>query len=108
MNNANNWYVLAGKQVWPVCIGIFLVVFSQQPGKFYSILIERIEKDSAPEFGGLSELGEMAGKTEVSELLFRDLPIEAMDGMKWLHDSKTFIQKPSPYYFGFYDSRRDS
>lgn len=81
MENPNNWYGLASTRVWTVCIGILRVVFSQQAGKFYSILIERIEKASAFKLD-LPWLGETAGKTEVSELLFRDLPIEAMDGMK--------------------------
>jgi hypothetical protein len=80
MNNETSWVGFAGKLVWPVFIGILLLIFSGESSELYAILKDRIKSGSAVKLGSFLELGAQAGKTEVSQLLFRDLPIEAIGG----------------------------
>ncbi|MCA9498223.1 MAG: hypothetical protein KC588_03415 [Nitrospira sp.] len=58
------------------------MVFSQETGSLYKGIKERIEKGSAFKVAGLFELSEAAGKSEVSDLLFRDPHIKVMGGQE--------------------------
>lgn len=80
MGETNDWFGFAGKLVWPAFIGLLLLVFSGESAELYAILKDRIESGGMVKIGSFLELGEQAGKTEVSELLFHDLPIEAIGG----------------------------
>jgi hypothetical protein len=79
MGNENGWFGLAGKLVWPAFIIILMVIFSSESAELYTILKNRIEAGSSLKVG-LFEIGEQASKTEISALVFPDLPVEAIGG----------------------------
>ncbi len=104
MENVNGWLGLAGRLVWPVFIGILLLVFSGESAELYFVLKDRIKSGSSFKVG-LVEIGEQASKTEISTLVFPDLPVEAIGGpaeavRKGSHRTLQRLQdglKKSPY-----------
>lgn len=79
MGKENGWFGLAGTLVWPIFIVVLMLVFSSESAEIYGILKERIKSGSALKVG-LLEIGEQASKTEISSLVFPDLPVEAIGG----------------------------
>lgn len=79
MSEANGWFGLAGKLVWPVLIVGLILVFHKDSAELATIVKDRIKSGSAFKVG-LLEVGEHAGKTSISALVFPDLPVEAIGG----------------------------
>ena len=79
MDNEKGWFGLAGKLVWPVFIVVLMLIFSSESAELYTILKDRIKSGSSFKVG-LLEIGEKASRTEIGNLKFPDLPIEAIGG----------------------------
>jgi hypothetical protein len=79
MDNEKSWFVLAAQLVWPIFIVVLILVFRSESAEIYNILKDRIKSGSALKVG-LFEIGEQASKTEISALVFPDLPVEAIGG----------------------------
>lgn len=71
---------LVEKLIWPVFIVIMLLSFSREARDIYGILKQRLSEGASIKIGGFLELGEKASETEIGQLGFANLRIEAIGG----------------------------
>jgi hypothetical protein len=71
---------LVEKLIWPVFIVIMILAFSREARDFYGILKQRLSEGASIKIGGFLELGEKASETEIGQLGFANLRIEAIGG----------------------------
>jgi hypothetical protein len=71
---------LLGKLVWPLFILFILVLFRDEAGEVYKIAKQRFEGGASLKIGGIFELGQQAGATQIGKLSLNNLPIEAIGG----------------------------
>jgi hypothetical protein len=76
-----DWIPLFNKLVWPVIIGILLLVFHDETSEIYRTTLDRIRKGS-PLKVGFFELGSIATKTEIKDLSLNNLSIEGPEGVE--------------------------
>ena len=82
MNNwsIKDWIPLVNKLVWPVFIILILLVFQSQVREIYKVLLEDMKAGRSIKVGGFLELGELARDTQISQLSFDNISIEAVGG----------------------------
>ena len=71
---------LVEKLIWPVFIVIMIVSFRGEARDLYGILKKRLSEGASIKIGGFLELGEKASQTEIGQLGFANLRIEAIGG----------------------------
>lgn len=71
---------LVEKIIWPVFIVIMIFSFSGEAKDLYAILKKRLSEGASVKIGGFFELGEKASETEIGQLGFANLRIEAIGG----------------------------
>jgi hypothetical protein len=71
---------LVEKLIWPVFIVIMILSFSREARDIYGILKQRLSEGASIKIGGFLELGEKASETEIGQLGFANLRIEAIGG----------------------------
>ena len=76
----NVWMPLINKLVWPVFIIIGLLLFHQQAGEIYRILIDGVKSGRSVEVAGVFKLGEAATQTKIGDLSQSDLSIRSVGG----------------------------
>lgn len=76
-----DWIPLINKLVWPVIIGIILLIFHSEVGEMYDLTVNRIKSGGSIEIGGFFKLGEKATNTEIKELSDANLSIEGFGGV---------------------------
>jgi len=74
------WMPLINKLVWPVFIIIGLLLFHQQAGEVYRILIEGVKSGRSVEVAGFFKLGEAATETRIGELSQSEMSIRSVGG----------------------------
>ncbi len=74
------WMPLINKLVWPVFIVIGLLLFHQQAGEIYRILIDGIKSGRSVEVAGIIKLGEAATETRIRDLSQSDVSIRSVGG----------------------------
>ncbi|MFQ5822551.1 MAG: hypothetical protein ACE5JB_00685 [bacterium] len=75
-----DWIPLINKLVWPVILGILLLIFRSEVSEIYTVSLDRIKSGGSFEIGGFLKLGETATKTEIRELSFDNLSIAGIGG----------------------------
>jgi hypothetical protein len=82
MNNwpIKDWIPLVNKLVWPICIVLLLLVFQSQVREIYKVLLDAMKAGRSIKVGGFLELGELAKDTQISQLSFDNISIEAVGG----------------------------
>ncbi|NIR50523.1 hypothetical protein GWO43_18575 [candidate division KSB1 bacterium] len=75
-----DWIPLINKLVWPIILGLLLLIFHSEVGELYTVTVERIKAGGSIEIGGFLKLGEQATNTEIKDLSVNDLSIEGLDG----------------------------
>lgn len=82
MNNwsIKDWIPLVNKLVWPVFIVLLLLVFQSQVREIYKVLLDAMKAGRSIKVGGFLELGELARDTQISQLSFQNISIEAFGG----------------------------
>ena len=75
-----DWIPLINKLVWPVIIGILLLVFHSETSEIYNTTLDRIKKGGTVKVG-FFELGAIATKTEIKDLSLNNLSIEGAQGV---------------------------
>lgn len=71
---------LVEKLIWPVFIVIMILSFSREARDIYGILKQRLSEGASIKIGSFLELGEKASETEIGQLGFANLRIEAIGG----------------------------
>lgn len=74
------WIPLISRLVWPVFIVLLLIVFHSEVRQFYNIVIDRVEQGGEIRVGGFLELGELVNRTEISQLSFNNISVQAVGG----------------------------
>jgi len=75
-----DWIPLINKLVWPFFIVILLLVFNQEAGEVYNIILKSIKSGRSVEIGGFLKLGEAAKRTEIRDLTTENISIKAVGG----------------------------
>jgi hypothetical protein len=75
-----DWIPLINKLVWPVIIGISLLVFHGETSEIYHATLDRIKKGGTVKVG-FFELGAIATKTEIKDLSLNNLSVEGAEGV---------------------------
>ncbi len=75
-----DWIPLINKLVWPVIVGIILLIFRSEVGEVYDLTLERVKSGGSVEIGGIFKLGEKATNTEIQDLSVSNLSIEGFGG----------------------------
>ena len=71
---------LVERLVWPVFIVVMIMMYSGEAKDLYGILKQRLSEGASIKIGGFLELGEKASETEIGQLGFANLRIEAIGG----------------------------
>jgi hypothetical protein len=71
---------LVEKLIWPVFIVIMILSFSREAREIYGIFKQRLTEGASIKIGGFLELGQKASETEIGQLGFANLKIEAIGG----------------------------
>ena len=74
-----DWIPLINKLVWPVIIGIVLLIFHSEVSEMYDLTVNRIKSGGSIEIGGFFKLGDKATNTEIKELSDANLSIDVLD-----------------------------
>ncbi len=74
-----DWIPLINKLVWPVIIGIVLLIFHSEVSEMYDLTVNRIKSGGSIEIGGFFKLGDNATNTEIKELSDANLSIDVLD-----------------------------
>jgi hypothetical protein len=82
MNNwsIKDWIPLVNKLVWPVFVILLLLVFQSHVREIYKVLLDSMKAGRSIKVGGFLELGELARDTQISQLSFDNISIEAVGG----------------------------
>jgi hypothetical protein len=75
-----DWIPLINKLVWPVIIGVSLLIFHKEFNEVYTVALERMKSGGSIEIGGLFKLGEKATETEIKDLSLNNISIEGIGG----------------------------
>lgn len=70
-----DWIPLINKLVWPVIVGIVLLIFHSEVGEMYDLTVNRIKSGGSIEIGGFFKLGDRATNTEIKDLSDANLSI---------------------------------
>lgn len=76
----NDWIPLITKLVWPFFIVILLLIFNQETGEIYNVILGGIKSGRSVEIGGFLKLGEAANQTEIGDLSHNDISIKGIGG----------------------------
>lgn len=74
-----DWIPLINKLVWPVIIGIMLLIFHSEVSVMYDLTVNRIKSGGSIEIG-FFKLGDIATNTEIKDLSDANLSIEGFSG----------------------------
>jgi CBS domain-containing protein len=75
-----DWIPLINKLVWPVIIGVLLLLFHKELNEVYTVALERLKSGGSIEIGGFLKLGEKATETEIKDLSLNNISIEGIGG----------------------------
>ena len=75
-----DWIPLINKLVWPVIVGIVLLIFHNEVSVMYNLTVNRIKAGGSIEIGGFFKLGDKATNTEIKELSGANLSIDGVGG----------------------------
>ena len=74
-----DWIPLINKLVWPVIVGIVLLIFHSEVSQMYNLTVDRIKSGGSIEIG-FFKLGDKATNTEIKDLSGANLSIEGVGG----------------------------